>query len=523
MNAMLFVLNIPRRIQYDTSTDKVDEYHDTIHKNKNGQSQGSADSHVQNVFDKAGVTSSASTREGSVAINIQSLSLVPEQSVEVVDQMSTELPSTDTKKEGGQPTLSESTHLIDVAEKLEEYLAKEKFKATWVAGAKGKSFIVQFVVPGHQVDDTLEDLMNIGIGSDYGAINVLPLELNKVPQDPDEDTTASDRFKESIGARITLEKAIASAKAGADVTFDYVMFVLCAATIAGVGLASNSLVSVVASMLVSPIMGPIMEFTFGAVIMDWPMIKHGLKIELMSLSICLVWGFLIGLIGAYPGYTYFNWPTSEMLGRCTWQNCVVGIFVAIPSGAGVALSILGSNVTGLVGVAISASLLPPAVNCGMMWAYAIVGPYLDDTLTGSELFQQGGWSFFLTVVNIICIFFSGIAIFKIKEIAPIPGKTEFWKTEVKAAREYNQNLNTPAANTLGAVPTKGGNGLGRTYPSQVTARPQLSRLATRYSQATNGGWDNVNAFRSRPVHTIREGTHTAEPAQKAVRRYTVVG
>ena len=40
----------------------------------------------------------------------------------------------------------------------------------------------------------------------------------------------------------------------------------------------------------------------------------------------------------------------------------MGVMIAIPSGAGVALSVLGGKVGSLVGVAISASLLPPAVN-----------------------------------------------------------------------------------------------------------------------------------------------------------------
>jgi uncharacterized membrane protein len=48
-----------------------------------------------------------------------------------------------------------------------------------------------------------------------------------------------------------------------------------------------------------------------------------------------------------------------------------GALIAIPSGIGVALSILGDNTSSLVGVAISASLLPPAVNTGMLVALAI--------------------------------------------------------------------------------------------------------------------------------------------------------
>ena len=44
------------------------------------------------------------------------------------------------------------------------------------------------------------------------------------------------------------------------------------------------------------------------------------------------------------------------------RSLLVGVFIAVPSGAGVALSLLGGNTGSLVGVAISASLLPPAVN-----------------------------------------------------------------------------------------------------------------------------------------------------------------
>ena len=44
--------------------------------------------------------------------------------------------------------------------------------------------------------------------------------------------------------------------------------------------------------------------------------------------------------------------------RALW----VGMLIALPSGAGVALSVLGANIRSLVGVAISASLLSPAVN-----------------------------------------------------------------------------------------------------------------------------------------------------------------
>jgi len=48
--------------------------------------------------------------------------------------------------------------------------------------------------------------------------------------------------------------------------------------------------------------------------------------------------------------------------RGALRSLWVGVLIALPSGAGVALSVLGGNAGSLVGVAISASLLPPAVN-----------------------------------------------------------------------------------------------------------------------------------------------------------------
>lgn len=63
-----------------------------------------------------------------------------------------------------------------------------------------------------------------------------------------------------------------------------------------------------------------------------------------------------------------------MYGRGDPDNLIVGVAIAVPSGIGVALSILSNNANSLVGVAISASLLPPAINSGMLWAYAAFAP-----------------------------------------------------------------------------------------------------------------------------------------------------
>ncbi|ESO06316.1 hypothetical protein HELRODRAFT_160480 [Helobdella robusta] len=138
--------------------------------------------------------------------------------------------------------------------------------------------------------------------------------------------------------------------------------------IAGFGLAENSSVVLVASMLISPLMGPIIGFTFGIVIKNRELCKLSVRTELIGLSICLGYGFLFGLITGAIDNTSARygadgvWPTYEMQARGMLRSLWVGIFIALPSGAGVALAILGGNTGSLVGVAISASLLPPLVN-----------------------------------------------------------------------------------------------------------------------------------------------------------------
>lgn len=144
-----------------------------------------------------------------------------------------------------------------------------------------------------------------------------------------------------------------------------------------------------------------------------------------------------------------EWPTPEMASRGSYLGLVAGIAIAVPSGVSVALSILSNNIGSLVGVAISASLLPPAVNSGILFAYAMVGPTIHGDAVSPELFAQlGGISFLLALINIFIIYVLAIGMFKLKEVAPIPGKSDFWKQDLQNTRAYIDTVQGNAANDL---------------------------------------------------------------------------
>ena len=109
---------------------------------------------------------------------------------------------------------------------------------------------------------------------------------------------------------------------------------------------------------------------------DWSLLKTSLLSEIYGLLLCLASGIVVGLLGAFLSTTTYpigdiytiwpGWPTPEMAARGDWYNLILGFAIAVPSGVGCVLGISGRNTSSLVGVAISASLLPPAVNCGLL-------------------------------------------------------------------------------------------------------------------------------------------------------------
>jgi len=155
---------------------------------------------------------------------------------------------------------------------------------------------------------------------------------------------------------------------------------------------------------------------------------HALKNEIIALLIVFILGMVCGAV-FLPFRDSLQWPTAEMRLRGEPSGLGIGVLVALPSGAGVTLAITSGGVNSLVGVAISASLLPPAVNAGMCLIFGIFGPLLYHDLVPSELFAQMGISISLTLINILCINVMAMIFFKIKAVAPIASSIPYNKLD----------------------------------------------------------------------------------------------
>jgi hypothetical protein len=97
---------------------------------------------------------------------------------------------------------------------------------------------------------------------------------------------------------------------GAVFSFNYNTLLLVASVIAGLGLVSNSTATIIASMLVSPIMGPVIALGYGTTISDRKMVWLALKNEVISLGFCILIGVIIG---ACTGWVSGSCNISEIL------------------------------------------------------------------------------------------------------------------------------------------------------------------------------------------------------------------
>ena len=145
--------------------------------------------------------------------------------------------------------------------------------------------------------------------------------------------------------------------------------------------------------------------------------------------VTIVMGMLIGLVyGPYAvSYGENPIPTGEMSGRGQVAGLLGGFIIALASGVVVANAITSSGVNSLVGVAISASLLPPIVNSGIMIVFAFdiakgcARSSQMCTYSRNDFLKDAGISFALYAINFFVIVIVAGSIFYNQKVGRFRG------------------------------------------------------------------------------------------------------
>ncbi|XP_051858157.1 uncharacterized protein LOC117564698 isoform X2 [Drosophila albomicans] len=172
--------------------------------------------------------------------------------------------------------------VVPLEKVLEELLVKLEIEhVTWTTSKKGYFHHVVFPLQaGDACETTLHCLTELGIGTKLNSsVSVLPCSVSydaitdaaNMRDDYSDDAEEASRwnnFVESIKSKLTVKQVVDGVRAGGSLSFDYLLLIVTADSLAALGLVENNAPNIVAAMLVSPLMGPVMSITFGAIISD---------------------------------------------------------------------------------------------------------------------------------------------------------------------------------------------------------------------------------------------------------------
>ena len=256
----------------------------------------------------------------------------------------------------------------------------------------------------NSVPRVLEVLNELGIGIEYGIIDILKLQVT-IPELVEEELDVS----EELSSRVSVEEIESTIKEGMELNIDFYLFIIIAAFIAGAGLILNSTAIIIGSMIISPLMGSILGVSYGMISKNYNLVKKGIFGQLISVIIAIG----IGVLLASLAFLIYSSPsiTNEMMSRNF--PTIFDLIVSIGAGLAVGFAITGKIQSSLVGIAIAVSLMPPAVNIGVSLIY------------GNFLLSFG--SCVLLMSNILAINLMAILIFKLKKIKILEKKYLFWR------------------------------------------------------------------------------------------------
>lgn len=240
--------------------------------------------------------------------------------------------------------------------------------------------VISFVLPADAVEHVLEDLHEVGFDEEQFTVS-LSAEFAQVEGlDSVQDKWANTPNK--IAPRTLRSKA-------KDIrlnTWSYLWLMFLSTIVATAGLLLGSPAVIVGSMVIAPLVGPMLTASVGAVRNDRQMVVQSLHMQALGLGVAILGGAVVSLL--------IRWfqivpPTlaieSLELVALRVSPGVLSAAVGLAAGAAGAFSIATKGRVSLVGVMIAAALIPSAATTGIALAWwnllVVVGSLLLLALT----------------------------------------------------------------------------------------------------------------------------------------------
>ncbi len=234
--------------------------------------------------------------------------------------------------------------------------------------SKEKS-LVSCVIDGSKLGIMLEELKSIGIGTVFGHVVVFPVDAYLSAKSKQiEKTRKAHTLHHGTFCADTI---MSNSRMMGELSPSFVFMVVLASGLAGFGLLNDSVVIIIACMIIAPDLGPIAQLALAAIVPERMRRRKALLAEALNLVTCIAVGMAIGLAFPLPPGPI----PQQIIGFI--NPGVEEVFFAILTGTAAGIFIAKGADPGIVGVAVAASLCPPATNIGLMLASARFAVAMD--------------------------------------------------------------------------------------------------------------------------------------------------
>jgi uncharacterized hydrophobic protein (TIGR00341 family) len=225
-------------------------------------------------------------------------------------------------------------------------------------------WILEFPVPTDAISYLLTELDDAGLDEDQYT-TITSLETGSTPH----SDALEDRFAGDFDP-LTRRELRSKAKDMSRDTTSFLAMTFLSAIIAVGGLLVGSAAVVVGSMVIAPLVGPVLTLAVGAVTGDRKMFVHSLWHQFGGVVVPVVGAFLITIgldaTGFFP--TIVDITSIDLIESRTAPTLVT-IVVGLVSGVAVVFGLTTKGPTSLIGVMIAAALIPAAATTGIGIAF----------------------------------------------------------------------------------------------------------------------------------------------------------
>ncbi len=242
---------------------------------------------------------------------------------------------------------------------------------------------------GQTLMDNVQQAME---GEQDWRVSLMPIEATA----PKVKKPKKDQEKRGKRKQALREEILQDISADAKLDRDFIIMVTLSTIVAAIGLHSDSIAGVIGAMVIAPLLGPILGFSFAAALGDRTLLLGSGKTLAAGVAIALVCSVAISFM------IDVDLQSQELITRAEVR--LDGMALAIAAGCAAALSIARGQGSALVGVMVAAALLPPG---------AAIGLFL-----GSGEFELASRATLLLLLNVASLIFAALVVFRLRKMRP---------------------------------------------------------------------------------------------------------